>query len=161
MSPLDLFLSGAVALPAAWGLWRGIVSGVTGPAALVVAGVAAVTGCVPVGRVLLGPQPLAPVAGFIGLFVAGYLAVRLVGLLVRKLAAAAGLAWADHLGGGLVGAALGAVVGAWVAAVAAAALPGPPAFVRRSVLLPQARVLACATGLDCQRLRPGATPSSS
>jgi len=152
MSPLDVFLAACVAIPAAWGLWRGIVGGVAGPAALIVAGVSAVSACVPLGREILGTQPLAPVAGFVLLFVVAYLAVRLVGLAVKKVVKLVGLGWADHVGGGLAGAVVGALVGAWVASVAASVLPGPPPFMQHSVLLPKARAIACATGLDCTRL---------
>lgn len=142
MSPVDLVFMALVVVPCVFGLWRGVVGGVAGPAGLILAGVAAMTEGPTVGDLILPEDPMAPLAGFAALFVGVWLVALLVGAGLKRLLAASGLSWADHVGGGLAGAVAGTLAASWVALMGPQLVPGAAGLWDDSHLLPYVDAVA-------------------
>jgi membrane protein required for colicin V production len=148
LSPFDLVALALVALAALRGLWIGVVREAFSLLALAAA-------CVAV-RLWLGPAeawvaahaPFAvgPVAARVAagalLALGALVAVALVGRVVRRGVHAAGLGFADRLGGGLLGAAEGGVVVALLVVLLAGALG------RGHPLLAESRVARALSGVE-------------
>ncbi len=82
--------------------------------------------------------PYGEVAGYLLLFVAVYLVVRLLGLLIEKLVRLSGLSGMDRFAGALVGLAKGAVFSILLVFFLVVFLPPNPPLLTRSKLAPHA-----------------------
>jgi len=129
---IDYVVIAVLALSAAWGVWRGIVREVMSLAGWVIAFLAANLLAGPVGERLpesLARTELRVLAAFIGIFVVSLVVTALVGLLLSRIAKAAGLGGLDRSLGGLFGIARALVI---LVALALAAgltrLPQDPAW---------------------------------
>jgi membrane protein required for colicin V production len=155
MTWLDYAVFGVTGISIAWGVWRGLVREILSLAGWVIAFLAANLFAGPLSETL--PLSLRPelrlVAAFAGIFVASLVVTSLTGLLLSKLASAAGLGALDRGLGGLFGLARALLIvvafsllaglsplpkwpswkaslsGEWLARVALAVKPWlPPAF---------------------------------
>jgi uncharacterized membrane protein required for colicin V production len=160
VNPVDLFLLLCIAVPAALGLWRGMVGQLALVAGLVGAGAAAFVLGGEVAAWLLPEGPAwAPAAGAALAFFGVFIAIQIVGWGLRRLVAAMGLKWADHLGGGVAAAAAGGIAGAWCVTALALYLPERPAVYADSSLVTYAEQVACVTGLQCASLADDDEPA--
>ena len=113
--PLDIAAGAILALTLLRGLWLGMIREVFSLAALCAAYLAAVSFNLPLA-VWLGAESAGKIGADVAPWVAGALlalgaitSVAIVGRLVQRGLRAAGLSWADRLGGSVLGLAEGAV----------------------------------------------------
>jgi membrane protein required for colicin V production len=113
MTWLDYAVFGVLAASIVWGAWRGLVREVLSLLGWVIAFLAANLFAAPLGEALPGTIPtleLRLAAAFVAVFVASLAVTTLAGLLLSKLAKAAGLGGLDRLLGALFGAARGVLL---------------------------------------------------
>jgi len=106
MTWLDYAVLGVIGVSVLWGAWRGLVREVISIAGWVLAFVAANLFAVPLAGVLPQAIPTAELrllAAFMGIFITALVIATLCGVLLAKLAKAAGLAGLDRLLGSLFG----------------------------------------------------------
>ncbi len=141
VAPVDLLLTVCIAVPALWGLWHGLISGASGPLAIAFAGFAALGVGPEIGKIFFGGDAEASLMGAGIVFVVGWIWVRLLGALLRRIARIAMLGWADHLTGALAGGLAGALAGGWLLLTAAHFLPEQSPRWEGSELLPTCSAL--------------------
>jgi len=132
MTWLDYAVLGVMGVSVLWGVWRGLVREVISLAGWVIAFLAANLFAGPLGEALPksipGPE-LRVLAAFVAIFIASLVVTTLAGLLLSKLAQAAGLGGLDRALGALFGLARAALIvlaGALLAGLTS--LPRDPAW---------------------------------
>jgi membrane protein required for colicin V production len=106
MTWLDYAVLGVIGASTLWGVWRGLVREVISIAGWVLAFVAANLFAVPLSGVMPQAIPTAELrllVAFMGIFIAALVVATLCGVLLSKLAKAAGLAGLDRLLGSFFG----------------------------------------------------------
>jgi len=113
VSWLDYAVIGVVAVSVAWGVWRGLVREVMSLAGWVIAFLAANLLAGPVGERLpesMARAELRVLLAFVGIFILSLVITTLAGLLLSRIAKAAGLGGLDRSLGGLFGALRGLLI---------------------------------------------------
>lgn len=113
MTWLDYAVFGVLAASVVWGAWRGLVREVLSVLGWVIAFLAANLFAAPLGDELPRSIPtpeLRLAAAFVAVFVASLVVTTLIGLLLSKLAKAAGLGGLDRVLGALFGTARGVLL---------------------------------------------------
>ena len=113
MTWLDYAVLGVIGVSVLWGAWRGLVREVISIAGWILAFVAANLFAVPLAGVLPQVIPTAELrllTAFMGVFIAALVIATLCGVLLSKLAKAAGLAGLDRLLGSFFGLARGLLI---------------------------------------------------
>src|SRR5436853_673392 len=113
MSWLDYGLVAIVVVSVAWGVWRGLVREVMSLAGWVIAFLAANLLAGPVGERLpesMARAELRVLLAFVGIFIFSLVITTLAGLLLSRIAKAAGLGGLDRSLGGLFGALRGLLI---------------------------------------------------
>jgi len=113
MTWLDYAVLGVIGASVLWGAWRGLVREVISIAGWILAFVAANLFAVPLAGVMPQAIPTAELrllAAFMGIFIAALVVATLCGVLLSKLAKAAGLAGLDRLLGSFFGFARGLLI---------------------------------------------------
>ncbi len=149
MNPLDIVIAAFVLIPALLGVWRGMLWQIAVIVGLVGGAVGAVLFGPPLGSLLMPGSGWGELGMAAAVFVGVFIVVQLARWALRRLLAAIGLKWIDHLAGGLAAGACGAIAGAWLIMVLPLLLSEKPSVYERSLLLVHAEELACATGFPC------------
>ncbi|HZQ75264.1 MAG TPA: CvpA family protein [Burkholderiales bacterium] len=113
MTALDYAVLGVVAVSVLWGAWRGLVRELISLAGWVIAFLAANLFAGPLAERLPGAlrtPELRLLAAYVAIFIASLVVTTLLGLLLSKLAKAAGLGGLDRALGALFGLARGALI---------------------------------------------------
>ena len=136
MTWLDYAVFGVIGVSVLWGVWRGLVREVISIAGWVLAFVAANLFAVPLSGVLpqaIRSPELRLLVAFMGIFIAALVVATLCGILLSKLAKAAGLAGLDRLLGSFFGLARGLLIALAFALVAGLTPMPRKAFWQNSV----------------------------
>ncbi len=141
---LDIVFALIIGLALLRGLWRGVIREVSSLIALAAGFIAAGRYAVPVSgsvQQVVGNPQVAVGLSYVGVFLAVFVCVVVMGALVRKVLHAVLLGWADRLGGGVFGLAKGVLISCLVLFVLTLFVPPHSAWIAESRLSPHLNYL--------------------
>ncbi|MFP4257360.1 MAG: CvpA family protein [Desulfovermiculus sp.] len=144
MNWLDIVFALIIGLALLRGLWRGVIREVSSLIALAAGFIAAGRYAVPVSgsvQQVVGNPQVAAGLSYVGVFLAVFVCVVVMGALVRKVLHAVLLGWADRLGGGVFGFAKGVLISCLVLFVLTLFVPPHSAWIAESRFSPHLNYL--------------------